>query len=85
MEGTLEVDDELRRLFLIMDTGFTTIVGLFMEGILDDPADLDKLEEEYLAWLKKWDAFEICYDINQSAIARGQLLLGRGRSRSEDG
>ncbi len=70
-EPTLDVDDELRRLFLIMDTGFTTITGLFMEGVVSDPADLDKLEEEYLLWLKKWGAFDICTNIKTSPIARG--------------
>lgn len=76
VEASIQNNDEIRRLFILLDLGISTIRGLLADGVVDDSRGLDALEEDLQAWLKRHGAAEISYDIRKSAVIRGFYDLG---------
>jgi uncharacterized protein with NAD-binding domain and iron-sulfur cluster len=65
-------DDESRRLLLLMDTGFTILIGLISDGVLKNPDGLNSIDDYDLQeWLKKHGAIEEVYDVQKSALLKG--------------
>ena len=60
LKGMVDSDLEVRRLFILLDTGFTGVIGLLRDGVLHHEEKLNKLDSEDLReWLLRHGAAEI--------------------------